>query len=134
MGYEDLYRLSVHAVITNSNKEVLFVKTSYGAKAWTLPGGAIDPGESIHEALIRECKEELNRTIKINYLSGVYYHEAHNSHAFIFQCEFEDDLQIELSDEHTEFGFLGLDEMKASHREKVRHCFEFNGTVVSGIF
>jgi 8-oxo-dGTP diphosphatase len=66
MAYFDTYRLSVHAVILDESQRVLMVKTTYGAKGWTLPGGAIDPGETIHETLIRECKEELNADVKVS--------------------------------------------------------------------
>ena len=30
---------------------------------WELPGGKLEPGESVHEALVRELKEELNLTV-----------------------------------------------------------------------
>ncbi len=31
---------------------------------WELPGGKLEPGESVHEALVREMKEELNLTVR----------------------------------------------------------------------
>ena len=74
MAFDDKFRLSSHAVILNSIGEVLLLKADYGAKSWGLPGGALEPGETIHEALIRECREELGSDILINYLSGVYFH------------------------------------------------------------
>ncbi len=134
MAYADLYRLSVHAVVTDSNDRVLFVKTTYGAKSWTLPGGAIDPGETIHETLIRECKEELGRNIKVLYLSGVYFHQQHNSHAFVFRCEFVDNDKIQLSNEHSEFKYLPMEELKDSHRTKIKDCFSYSGSTVSNKF
>lgn len=100
MAYQDLYRLSVHAVILDESNSALFVKKTYGAMTWTLPGGAVDPGETIHETLIRECREELGREIEVLYLSGVYFHSNHNSHAFVFLCKFVDDLSITLSEAH----------------------------------
>ena len=30
---------------------------------WELPGGKLEPGESVHEALVRELKEELALTV-----------------------------------------------------------------------
>ena len=134
MAYEDLYRLSVHAMIFDDSKKALFVKTAYGAKNWTLPGGAVDKGETIHETLLRECKEELGREIKILHLSGVYYHESHNSHAFVFYCQFNDDLPITLSSEHSEFQFLDYSEVKGSHAQKIQDCLNYQGMTVSNKF
>ena len=134
MAYQDLYRLSVHAIIPDSTGKILFVKTTYGAKDWTLPGGAVDIGETIHETLTRECKEELGREIKILYLSGVYYHAAHNSQAFVFRCEFDDTSTIELSSEHSEFQFLAPLEVKESHQQKIEDCLNYQGSTVSRKF
>ena len=54
MAFEDKFRLSSHAVITNDEGEVLLLKANYGDGNWGLPGGALEPNETIHEALIRE--------------------------------------------------------------------------------
>src|SRR5262245_11474698 len=32
---------------------------------WEVPGGKVDPGESDHEALVRECREELGVEIVV---------------------------------------------------------------------
>ena len=94
MAFSDTYRLSSHAVITNDQGKVLLLKADYGQKSWGLPGGALDQGETIHQALVRECKEELNCDIQIGYLSGVYYHTAFNSHAFIFRAYLPENAEI----------------------------------------
>ena len=54
MAFDDKFRLSSHAVILNYIGEVLLLKAEYGAKSWGLPGGALEPGETIHEALLRK--------------------------------------------------------------------------------
>ncbi|MCJ8301057.1 MAG: NUDIX domain-containing protein [Pseudomonadales bacterium] len=77
---------SCHAVIFNQQQQVLLVRATYGSCGWGLPGGALEPGKTIHQALDRECKEELGIQVQINYLSGVYFHSAFNSQAFIFCC------------------------------------------------
>lgn len=54
------YRVSIKALIKNSKGEVLVVK-EYQDK-WELPSGGLDQGETIHDCLKRELKEELNIT------------------------------------------------------------------------
>ncbi len=48
MAFEDLCRLSAHAVITDEAGRVLLLKATYGALSWGLPGGALEPGETMH--------------------------------------------------------------------------------------
>jgi len=51
------YRVSAKAIIRNKNGEVLLVKEQ--GSGWSLPGGGIDHGETVVEALRRELYEEL---------------------------------------------------------------------------
>lgn len=74
MAFDDRFRISSHAVILNAQGEVLLLQASYGKQAWGLPGGALEPGETIHQALQRECLEELGVAVQIDCLTGVYYH------------------------------------------------------------
>ncbi len=48
---------SVNVVVTNDKGEILLIKRSDNDN-WALPGGAIDLGESLTQAAIRETKEE----------------------------------------------------------------------------
>ncbi len=134
MAFEDKFRLSSHAVIVNDRQEVLLLKANYGDKCWGLPGGALEPGETIHEALVRECKEELGCEISINYLSGVYYHSAYNSQAFIFRCEIIQESKIILSSEHTEYKYTRVETMSAVQQRRINECLSYTGNVVSAKF
>ncbi|MFB2780638.1 NUDIX hydrolase [Shewanella mangrovisoli] len=135
MAFEDRFRLSSHAVIINDAGQVLLLKANYGNCAWGLPGGALEPGETIHEALLRECQEELGLAVNVHYLSGVYYHSAYQSQAFIFRCEFASaDAVICLSHEHSEFAFHDIDTLSAVQQQRVKDCLNFNGVVVSAKF
>ncbi|WP_163122871.1 NUDIX hydrolase [Acinetobacter portensis] len=134
MAFTDFYRLSSHAVILNENNEVLLLKATYANCAWGLPGGGLDMGETIHEALIRECKEELGCDISIDYLSGVYFHSAVISHAFIFRCHLSKNSNIQLSSEHSEFKWFSIDELSPIQKQRVEDCLTFNGEVKSRAF
>jgi 8-oxo-dGTP diphosphatase len=134
MAFEDHFRLSAHAVITDGDGKILQLKSTYGSEGWGLPGGALDPGETIHEALLRECREELGVDIEVLYMSGVYFHQAYNSQACIFRCEFPENSPLTLSSEHSEYKYFSLDDMSQIQQRRIRDCLEFDGKVKSAKF
>ena len=134
MAFNDFFRISVHAVFTNAENKILMLKANYGDKHWGLPGGALDPAETIHEALKRECKEELNVDIEIMHMSGMYYHKAYNSQAGIFYCKILPPAIIQLSNEHSEYRYFSLEELSEVQRHRVLDCLNFDGKVKSASF
>lgn len=134
MGFDDTYRMSSHAVITDGEGQILMLKATYGNLHWGLPGGALDPGETVHEALYRECLEELGCEVRILYLSGIYHHPRVNSHALIFRCELVHHARITLSEEHSEWKYMPLGELTPSQRKRIEDCIHFQGEVRSEIF
>ncbi|MFT6951938.1 MAG: 8-oxo-dGTP diphosphatase [Paraglaciecola sp.] len=134
MAFNDLFRLSSHAVITNDDGQVLLLKANYGDKHWGLPGGGLDPTETIHQALQRECQEELGCSVTVNYLSGVYFHSAYQSQAFIFRCELPESTQIILSDEHSEYAYFAVADLSVVQQQRINECLYFNGVVGSTAF
>lgn len=59
------------AAIFNEKGELLLQKRG-DKKKWGLPGGALELGETLDEAVIREVKEETGLEIKTKSLIGVY--------------------------------------------------------------
>jgi len=53
LAFNDTYRFGAHAIIFNTEGHVLLLKKTYGDKGWSLPGGGVDPGETIHQALLQ---------------------------------------------------------------------------------
>lgn len=54
--------MGVRALVRDDQGRVLLIRHSY-MPGWTLPGGGVDPGERLHEALIRELFEETGAAV-----------------------------------------------------------------------
>lgn len=71
----------VGAILENDNKEILCALRSKNmtlAKFWEFPGGKIEQGESIQDAIIREIKEELDCDIEFISVFNDNTHEYEN--------------------------------------------------------
>ncbi|MBC6456346.1 NUDIX hydrolase [Actinomadura sp. HBU206391] len=70
---------SVNVVVTNDNGEILLIRRTDNDN-WALPGGAIDLGESLTQAAVRETKEETGVDCEITGLVGIYTDPQHVIH------------------------------------------------------
>lgn len=72
------YRV-VAAVIKKGHRYYCVQRTrsayEYTSEHWEFPGGKVEPGESDHEALIREIKEEMDWDIYVGRKIGSVDHE-----------------------------------------------------------
>ena len=64
-------RPSVSALIFDRRGRLLLQQRSDGGQ-WGLPGGSVEIGESVTEAVIREVREETGLTVSVRRLVGVY--------------------------------------------------------------
>jgi ADP-ribose pyrophosphatase YjhB (NUDIX family) len=69
-GRSDL-RVGVSAVIVDGRGWLLLQQRSDGGQ-WGLPGGSVEVGESVREAVIREVREETGLRVAVRRLVGVY--------------------------------------------------------------
>lgn len=65
-------RVGAGALVRNAAGQMLLVKPTY-KPMWEIPGGLVESGESPHEAVRRECLEELGQPIDIGDLLCVHY-------------------------------------------------------------
>jgi mutator protein MutT len=54
----DQPRLTVDAVVRNEAGEVLLIERAHEPPGWALPGGFVDSGETLEQAVARELEEE----------------------------------------------------------------------------
>jgi len=64
-------RVGVGLIIRNLDGDVLLERRSDDG-LWGLPGGRVEPGESLLQTALREAKEETGLTICVTRLLGVY--------------------------------------------------------------
>ena len=62
--------LGVNVVILQDEK--ILVTKREDIEVWCLPGGGVDPGESIAQAAVREVREETGLEVELERLVGIY--------------------------------------------------------------
>ena len=88
--------LTVLCLIHKNGRYLLQGRIKNDWKGYTLPGGHIEPGESIVDAVIREMQEETGLTIRHPHLCGVKQFPLEEGRyiVFLFETEeFEGDLR-----------------------------------------
>ena len=74
-------------VFIRQDDAILLVKQNYGQQYWSLPGGKMEPGESIDEAAIREVKEETGLDVRLRRVAGLYSKPGEGGLAVCFEGE-----------------------------------------------
>ncbi|WP_423782928.1 NUDIX hydrolase [Ferrimicrobium acidiphilum] len=64
------------AVVMDTSQRILVILRSDNG-LWSIPGGTMDPGESVTQCCLREVKEETGFEIEITKLVGIYSDPDH---------------------------------------------------------
>jgi ADP-ribose pyrophosphatase YjhB (NUDIX family) len=67
---------AVSVIVSNDVGKVLLIRRSDNGN-WALPGGAMDIGESLRQAAVRETREETGIGCEITGVSGIYTDPGH---------------------------------------------------------
>jgi ADP-ribose pyrophosphatase YjhB (NUDIX family) len=67
---------SVNVVVVNDAGEILMIRRTDNDN-WAVPGGAIDLGESVAQAAVRETREESGIECEISGIVGIYSDPKH---------------------------------------------------------
>ncbi len=106
--------MGVRAVVIDKDKRVFLVKHTYVA-GWQLPGGGVEVGETVLEALKRELMEEGRiEVLGEPQLHGLFFNSfvSRRDHVAIFVVrQFRQDRMPEPNHEIAACGFFGTDKL-----------------------
>jgi 8-oxo-dGTP diphosphatase len=80
--------VAVSAFVTNAKNEVLLVKALNRQDTWESPGGQVEEGEALDQAVCREVLEETGIVIRPLGITGVYYNATRQILSVVFKAEY----------------------------------------------
>jgi len=138
IGREGRIRLGCSAVIFDENRQKVLLTRRADNGLWCLPGGAVDPGESVEEACTREVFEETGLRSRVTRLVGVYS-DPHKlveypdgAKAQIVALSFEAEItggEMGLSNETSGIDFFAIEaiagmDLLLNHEQRIRDALE----------
>ncbi len=112
-------KVAASAIIENENLEILLVKKAIPPYkgSWDLPGGFVEPGETLEESVRREVKEEtgikLNGTKPFASFTGKYPHQGitYSILCMVFTAKISGQHKFSSDDEIAEIKFFPLNKI-----------------------
>ncbi|MGM8215359.1 NUDIX hydrolase [Bacillaceae bacterium W0354] len=124
----------VYALILNEAQDHVLMVKNVGS-GWSLPGGAVEKGETLEEAMVREVKEETNLEIEIEHMVSV--NEAFFNHKNIHPIFFTFKVNViageikivdesEISDIKW-YDFYSANELMPYHKDGIEGLIQLKG-------
>jgi 8-oxo-dGTP diphosphatase len=110
--------------ILDGEGRLLLVREGYDRHRYTFPGGALEPGESPLDAVIRETREETGVTVEIDHVVGIY-RLVGGLAVFLFRCSLEDgEPALPRTGEIAEVNWFARDEIPEPSSNLLHHSLE----------
>ena len=108
-GYEveHTHFVSVAGLVSNDKDEILLLESP--GRGWEYPGGMVEPGEALQDALIREIKEETGVDVEITGFIGVCKNIQKDVVNIDFSCRYRGG-ELATSDESVRVKWVNKDE------------------------
>lgn len=101
------------AIIVDENNNIFLMKSHKWKDKYTIPGGHVELGETIEQALKREIKEETNldifdirHLITQEFIHGPEFWDKRHFIFFDYVCRTKNPNQVRLNDEAQEYGWF----------------------------
>jgi 8-oxo-dGTP diphosphatase len=104
------HSVSISGVITDDHGQALLVQRRDN-RHWEPPGGVLELGETIHDGLRREVREETGLDIEPDRLTGIYKNMPRGIIALVFRCKITGG-QLATNDEVTAFRWADQDAIR----------------------
>ncbi|MBA3947436.1 MAG: NUDIX domain-containing protein [Herpetosiphonaceae bacterium] len=124
--HDPTHRIGAFAVIMDEQGRALISRRTDNGY-YNLPGGGVEPDESVTEGLTREIREETGLESRVGRLIGVYSKPQKHEIVLVFQA-FITGGTLQTSDEADEHRWVGRDELDSvqllpKHRERLLDAF-----------
>ncbi len=99
--------MSVAGVVIDSGKVLIAQRADNGA--WEPPGGVLERGETFHQCVQREVREETGLLVEPTHFTGCYLNMRAHVVALVFRCALLAG-ELRLSSETTDLRWVATDE------------------------
>jgi mutator protein MutT len=115
-------RQAAAAVIFDDDGRFLLMQENYGRRRYGFPGGAVEPGETPEDAVVREVKEETGVDVSVEHLIGLYRLE-HGVPVHLFRCAIAaGEAAVPDTDEIAEVDWYTADDLPAPITNLLHHA------------
>lgn len=90
----------------STRRYLYLLRSDQRSPTWSIPGGGIEPNETLLEGIARECQEEMNFVSQLKlipiqkFVNGTFIYHT-------FFCEVEEEFIPILNDEHIGYAWVG---------------------------
>ena len=125
-GSPSIFRIATYALIFERGQVLLALRRDI--EWWNLPGGGMEVGETVDEALRREVREETGLEVEVEYPVGIYSKPQKQEVVLAFRCRVVGGTLTE-TDESKECRYFSPDALPINtlpkHRQRIEDALQY---------